>query len=115
MYLAPRNSPILASLTTHLSLLSSASQSCKDTPRELTSVGVQSVYQVAVDAPPTVGVTVKPTKLVFKKVGDKLRYTVTFVSKKGGMGRNAFGSISWNNALHQVRSPVAYTWTQMDD
>ncbi|KAK1377844.1 subtilisin-like protease SBT1.8 [Heracleum sosnowskyi] len=83
--------------------------------RELTNVGsAGSVYNVSVSAPRTVKVTVKPTKLVFKKVGDKRRYTVTFVSKKEMDqmgGRSSFGSISWNNAQHQVTSPVAFAWT----
>ncbi|KAH0642569.1 hypothetical protein KY290_034148 [Solanum tuberosum] len=79
--------------------------------REVTNVGAaSSVYEVAIDAPPSVTVTVKPTKLVFKKVGEKLHYTVTFVSKKDFKPGNAFGWISWNNAKHEVRSPVAYSW-----
>uniref|UniRef100_A0A5B6YFZ0 Subtilisin-like protease n=1 Tax=Davidia involucrata TaxID=16924 RepID=A0A5B6YFZ0_DAVIN len=81
--------------------------------RELTNVGAAgSEYQVSVDSPPTVGVTVNPSGLVFRKVGEKKRYTVTFVSKKGGMN-HAFGSIVWNNAQHQVRSPIAYAWAQL--
>lgn len=84
--------------------------------RTVTNVGAAgSVYQVTVNAPPTVQVTVKPTKLVFKNVGDKLRYTLTFVSSKGGnqvMGKPAFGSIIWSNAQHQVRSPIAISWSQ---
>ncbi|KAL2327279.1 hypothetical protein Fmac_020706 [Flemingia macrophylla] len=82
--------------------------------RVLTNVGeADSAYNVTVDAPSTVGVTVKPARLVFGKVGDRRRYTVTFVSKKGteGSARNAFGSIMWSNAQHQVRSPVAFSWT----
>ncbi|KAF2304107.1 hypothetical protein GH714_027295 [Hevea brasiliensis] len=43
----------------------------------------RSVYEVAVTAPPAVVVKVNPTKLVFRNVGDKVRYTVTFVAKKG--------------------------------
>lgn len=86
--------------------------------REVTNVGVQgSTYRVVVDAPSTINVSVKPSRLVFRNVGDKLRYTVTFMSKKGvsPMGRNAFGSITWNDAQHQVRSPVAFAWSQMWD
>ncbi|CAJ1975746.1 unnamed protein product [Sphenostylis stenocarpa] len=83
--------------------------------RTLTNVGeAGSVYNVTVDAPSTVGVTVRPTRLVFGKVGERQRYTVTFVSKKpagGDSGRYAFGSIMWSNAQHQVRSPVAFSWT----
>ncbi|XP_050217250.1 subtilisin-like protease SBT1.8 [Mercurialis annua] len=84
--------------------------------RELTNVGeAGSVYEVAVTAPSTVGISVKPNKLVFKNVGDRLRYTVTFVAKKGrrGGGRSEFGSIVWRNAQHQVRSPVSFAWTQL--
>lgn len=83
--------------------------------RELTNVGAAgSVYQSAIEAPSTVVVTVKPSKLVFKNVGEKQRYTVTFVSKNGvsPMTEDAFGSIAWTNAEHQVSSPVAFSWTQ---
>ncbi|XP_059318665.1 subtilisin-like protease SBT1.8 [Lycium ferocissimum] len=79
--------------------------------REVTNVGAAgSVYEVAIDAPSSVTVTVKPEKLVFKKVGEKLHYTVTFVSKKAVEPGNAFGWISWKNAENEVRSPVAYSW-----
>ncbi|XP_047946865.1 subtilisin-like protease SBT1.8 [Salvia hispanica] len=83
--------------------------------RELTNVDVSgSVYKVAVEAPKNVVVTVKPATLAFKKVGDKLRYTVTFVSAKGaGASRNEFGSITWKNEQHQVRSPFSYSWTRV--
>ncbi|KAF8401106.1 hypothetical protein HHK36_014410 [Tetracentron sinense] len=84
--------------------------------RELTNVGAAgSVYDVTVGGPSNVGVTVRPTKLVFRNVGAKLRYTVTFVAKKGGnlRGSSGFGSIVWSNAQHQVRSPVSYAWTQV--
>ncbi|XP_030489550.2 subtilisin-like protease SBT1.8 [Cannabis sativa] len=84
--------------------------------RQLTNVGAAgSVYNLTVDAPPMVNVSVKPTKLVFKTVGQKLRYTVTFVAARGAAssGRSAFGSIMWSNAEHQVRSPVAFAWTQL--
>lgn len=85
--------------------------------RELTNVGAAgSIYQVAVQVPASVTATVEPARLVFGNVGDKQRYTVTFVSKKGlnqFVDRNAaFGSISWNNAQHQVKSPVSFSWTR---
>lgn len=82
--------------------------------RTLTNVGqAGSVYNVTVDAPSTVAVTVKPARLVFGKVAERQRYTVTFVSKKGARdsARYEFGSIMWSNAQHQVRSPVAFSWT----
>ena len=82
--------------------------------RTLTNVGeAGSIYDVTVDAPSTVEVRVKPARLVFGKVGERRRYTVTFVSKKSGgdSGKYGFGSIMWSNAQHQVRSPVAFSWT----
>ncbi|KAF7848920.1 hypothetical protein BT93_L1445 [Corymbia citriodora subsp. variegata] len=85
--------------------------------RQLTNVGAAgSVYAVTVMGPSAVQVTVKPTKLVFAKVGDKRSYTVTFVSKRGTnqTARSDFGSIVWSNAQNEVRSPVAYAWTQIE-
>ncbi|KAI4294795.1 hypothetical protein MLD38_040872 [Melastoma candidum] len=85
--------------------------------REVTNVGsAGSVYQVSVTGPSSVGVTVNPTKLEFPKAGDKRRYTVTFTSKKGSnpAKRSEFGSIIWSDAEHEVHSPVAYAWTQLD-
>ncbi|KAL0426781.1 UNVERIFIED_CONTAM: Subtilisin-like protease SBT1.8 [Sesamum latifolium] len=83
--------------------------------RELTNVGAAgSAYLVSVEAPPTVAVSVKPSKLVFKNVGDKQRYTVTFTAKKSvNPVSHAFGSITWKNAQDQVKSPVAFSWTQL--
>lgn len=84
--------------------------------RKLTNVGeAGSVYNVNVTGPSTVGIAVKPTRLVFGKVGEMKRYTVTFVSKKGAndSARYGFGSIMWSNAQHQVKSPVAFSWTEL--
>ncbi|KHN06066.1 Subtilisin-like protease [Glycine soja] len=82
--------------------------------RVLINVGeTGSIYNVTVDAPSTMTIKVKPTRLVFEKVGERQRYTVTFVSKRGvgDSARYGFGSIMWSNAQHQVRSPVAFSWT----
>lgn len=85
--------------------------------RIVTNVGeAGSVYNVVVDVPSSVGITVKPSRLVFEKVGERKRYTVTFVSKKGADAskvRSGFGSILWSNAQHQVRSPIAFAWTEL--
>ncbi|XP_030942108.1 subtilisin-like protease SBT1.8 [Quercus lobata] len=82
--------------------------------RVLTNVGAAgSVYHVTIDVPTSVAVTVKPTRLVFGKVGDKQSYTVTFVAKgdESKAAKSEFGSIVWSNARHQVKSPVAFEWT----
>ncbi|KAJ0799631.1 putative cucumisin [Helianthus annuus] len=82
--------------------------------RRLTNVGsAGSAYDVVVDAPQGVEVDVKPKQLVFKNVGDRMRFTVTFVSKKGvntSRDDDAFGYITWKNGENQVRSPVAFSW-----
>ncbi|CAL0303214.1 unnamed protein product [Lupinus luteus] len=81
--------------------------------RTLTNVGdARSVYNVVVHGPSAVRITVKPSKLVFRKVNEKKRYTVKFVSKKGVATNDAFGSINWINSKHQVRSPVAFSWSK---
>ncbi|KAJ9162712.1 hypothetical protein P3X46_022468 [Hevea brasiliensis] len=80
---------------------------------ELTNVGVaESTYEVAVIAPSTVAVIVKPRKLFFKNAGEKLKYTVTFMARKNRKptAEAAFGSISWRYGQYIVRSPVAFTW-----
>ncbi|KAL3623583.1 hypothetical protein CASFOL_032399 [Castilleja foliolosa] len=77
--------------------------------RVLTNVGCAgSKYTVSVDMPVNVNVTVKPKKLVFKNVGERKRYNVTFEPKSSTRGMEAFGSIVWRNKLHEVRSPVAF-------
>ncbi|GAB4853711.1 hypothetical protein Ancab_017903 [Ancistrocladus abbreviatus] len=85
--------------------------------RELTNVGeARKLYRVAVDAPSMVGVKVRPSWLLFRSEGEKKRYTVTFVSKKGAappQGKTAFGSVSWNSDQNQVRSPVSFMWTEL--
>lgn len=81
--------------------------------RQLTNVGLAgSAYDVVAEAPEGVQVTVKPKRLVFKKEGDKMRYTVTFVSRKSNSD-DLFGSITWKNAENQVRSPVAFGWARV--
>lgn len=81
--------------------------------RELTNVGdAGSVYTVKVTGPSDISVAVKPARLVFKKVGDKIRYTVTFKSATpGGPMDAAFGWLTWSSDEHDVRSPISYTWS----
>ncbi|MED6119487.1 hypothetical protein PIB30_012394 [Stylosanthes scabra] len=84
--------------------------------RRLTNVGdAGSVYRVNVNGPTGVNITVKPTRLVFEKVGERKTYTVTFVSSKGAKetARYGFGSIVWRNPQHQVKSPVAIAWSAL--
>ncbi|KAL2939800.1 Subtilisin-like protease SBT1.8 [Bienertia sinuspersici] len=85
--------------------------------RELTNVGAaRTYYKAYVDAPPSVGVKVRPSRLLFRSVGEKKKYTVTFYARKGKTppaSRNGFGSLLWSSKSYQVRSPVSFTWTRM--
>ncbi|KAK8620061.1 hypothetical protein V6N13_066546 [Hibiscus sabdariffa] len=84
--------------------------------RELTNVGPKrSTYRVVVNGPSTVGISVRPRALTFRTVGEKKRYTVTFVAKRGTspMAKPEFGSIVWGNARNQVKSPVSFSWTSL--
>lgn len=84
--------------------------------RVLKNVGskADAVYEVKVNAPPSVKVSVSPAKLEFSEVDDKLSYEITFASAGGLEGlksiKSAFGSIEWSDGLHIVRSPIAVVW-----
>lgn len=89
--------------------------SSKTFMRTVTNVGeVNSVYSIKVDPPPKgVTLTVKPTKLAFSPAVKKLRYmvTVTVDSKNlvlDDLGA-VFGSLSWSDGKHVVRSPLVVT------
>ncbi|KAI3790047.1 hypothetical protein L2E82_02859 [Cichorium intybus] len=75
--------------------------------RRLTNVGpAGSVnYEVEVEAPEGVEVMVKPERLVFEKVGERVRYTVTFVSEKKGEDGGGFGRITWKNGHYNRLTP----------
>ncbi|CAA6664642.1 unnamed protein product [Spirodela intermedia] len=82
--------------------------------RELTNVGeAASEYAVEVTAPASIAVTVKPSKLLFTRVGQKLRYSVSFSPVKvRSPEAPSFGWVTWKSGRHQVRSPVAVSWNK---
>ncbi|XP_051146615.1 subtilisin-like protease SBT1.6 [Andrographis paniculata] len=73
----------------------------------------KTVYRVKVDPPKGVSVSVKPGKLVFSESVRKLGYYVTISvdSKKIVLGESGavFGSLSWVDGRHVVRSPIVVT------
>ncbi|KAK4774101.1 hypothetical protein SAY87_029120 [Trapa incisa] len=85
--------------------------------RALTNVGsaVNAVYEVKVEAPSDVDVSVLPSKLVFSENSRTLSYEVTFSSPQfrlPGLSSASFGSIEWSDGTHRVRSPIAVRWHQ---
>ncbi|GAV62890.1 Peptidase_S8 domain-containing protein/PA domain-containing protein/Inhibitor_I9 domain-containing protein, partial [Cephalotus follicularis] len=82
--------------------------------RTVTNVGsVTAVYRPKILAPKEVNVTVKPSKLVFTGTAKKRSFIVTVTADVNhlalGDSGAAFGSISWTDGKHLVRSPIVVT------
>lgn len=93
---------------------SSMGVSSKTFVRTVTNVGpANSVYRVKVEGPKGVTVTVKPGKLVFSEKVREMRYFVSVQadSKNLVLGDSGavFGSLSWMDGKHVVRSPILVT------
>ena len=75
--------------------------------RTLTNVGIPGIYQVEFAEPEGVTMTVTPTKLDFKKVGQKESYKITLKAKKAGeLKEYVFGRLTWTDGKHHVSSPI---------
>ncbi|XP_031497840.1 subtilisin-like protease SBT5.6 [Nymphaea colorata] len=82
--------------------------------RTVTNVGITGkvTYNASVIPPSGVSVKIHPRKLHFRAVGEKRSFTVTF--KVTGHGRSSgmkkgdyvFGSYTWSDGTHRVRSPI---------
>lgn len=88
-----------------------AANGVKAVNRTVTNVGVEdSIYSLVVEAPAGLHVEVVPKKLQFSRDVKTLSYQVTFkvdATPKGDL----FGSITWSNEQHKVRSPFAVSTT----
>jgi subtilisin family serine protease len=74
---------------------------------------VDAVYDVKVDAPANVHVSVSPSKLEFNAKNQTLSYEITFTSVLSGLvgdSLSKFGWIEWSDGVHNVRSPIAVRW-----
>ncbi len=75
--------------------------------RTVHDVGGGGTYEVSVDTPPGVDVIVSPTSLTLAP-GTEASYAVTFTSTSSAVFDDwAFGSLTWENDGHAVRSPIA--------
>ncbi|GFY89858.1 subtilisin-like serine protease 2 [Actinidia rufa] len=82
--------------------------------RTATNVGpINSVYRVRVESPKGTVVTVKPSTLVFSDRVKKIRYAVTITVDPKNLVLDdsgaVFGSLSWVDGKHVVRSPIVVT------
>lgn len=78
--------------------------------RTMTNVGeATSSYAVTVAAPEGVYVSVKPNKLYFSRVNQKVKYSVTFSRTGSGtkVGEYGQGFLKWVSAKHSIRSPIS--------
>ncbi|KAG8385367.1 hypothetical protein BUALT_Bualt03G0035700 [Buddleja alternifolia] len=77
--------------------------------RNVTNVGIgNSSYSVTIDAPPGYSVQISPATLYFSKQGEQHSFSIT-VEAENSARRNvfAFGSYTWSDGIHQVRSPIS--------
>ncbi|XP_021907840.1 subtilisin-like protease SBT1.5 [Carica papaya] len=85
--------------------------------RQVTNVGdPHSAYNVTIRAPRGTLVTVKPERLAFRRVGQKLNFLVrveaTAVKLAPGASSVHSGSIEWTDGKHIVNSPLVVTMQQ---
>ncbi|XP_022964269.1 subtilisin-like protease SBT1.4 [Cucurbita moschata] len=80
--------------------------------RTVTNVGdeVDAVYEVKVESPQGVEITVLPNKLEFSAKDRTQSYEITFTKINGIKNSASFGSIQWSDGSHIVRSPVAVSF-----
>jgi hypothetical protein len=73
--------------------------------RTVTNVGAAATYQVSVSAPAGIEVTVDPTQLTIGR-NKTASYTVRLHNAGAALDEYTFGSLTWSDGTHQVRSPL---------
>jgi hypothetical protein len=75
--------------------------------RTVTNVGPAATYNVTYDAPTGIGVAVTPNTLTLAN-GESATYYVTFTTLSSAtLNAWTFGSLTWSDGTHNVRSPIA--------
>ncbi len=79
----------------------------KTVHRTVTNVGAApATYTVAVQQPPQFRVDVSPTSLTLQP-GESATYGITIRNRVAAAGVWRFGSLTWTDGTHVVRSPIA--------
>ncbi|XP_048140303.1 subtilisin-like serine-protease S [Rhodamnia argentea] len=65
-----------------------------------------TVYTAVINYPPGVRVAVYPAQLRFTQAGQKMSFRIDFSPYKNSNGSFVFGSLTWSNGVHIVRSPI---------
>lgn len=75
--------------------------------RRVTNVGPAGTYNVSIDAPAGIDVTVNPASLTLG-AGESASYNVTFTANAFSVVNAwTFGSLTWSDGSHNVTSPIA--------
>ncbi|KAK6946419.1 PA domain [Dillenia turbinata] len=82
--------------------------------RTVTNVGpLNAVYRAKIESPKGVNISVKPGKLVFSEKARKMSFVVSVSADTRNLVLDesgaAFGSLSWMDGKHVVRSPIVIT------
>ncbi|KAG2682684.1 hypothetical protein I3760_11G202500 [Carya illinoinensis] len=76
--------------------------------RTVTNVGSPCKYNVTVQEPAGVSVSVEPTTLEFKSIGEKKTFKITLKTKARSLIVDyVFGHLIWSDGKHFVRSPIS--------
>ncbi|KAK6926090.1 Subtilisin-like protease, fibronectin type-III domain [Dillenia turbinata] len=76
--------------------------------RTVTNVGpVNSTYNAIISPPLGITVSVKPRKLTFSSTRKSITFNVTVSSMHQVNAGYVFGSLTWTDGLHTVRSPIS--------
>lgn len=105
-FVCPNTLPLSVDLN-YPSIALSALQGERTVTRTVTNVGsANSLYSVVIHPPANVQVSISPEELLFHHKGEKLVFQVTFTTLKV-TGNYSFGSYTWTDGQHHVRSPFA--------
>lgn len=63
-------------------------------------------YTASLEQPEGAILGVVPNKLKFRRAGEKKRFRIDVVPRKPSSGKFVFGSITWTDGIHKVRSPI---------
>ena len=74
--------------------------------RKVTNVGPAGTYNVSISEPTGVDVQVTPSSLTFG-AGETKTFSVTITRETAPFGTYKFGSLTWSDGTHAVRSPIA--------
>ncbi|KAL4187380.1 hypothetical protein AMTRI_Chr09g38770 [Amborella trichopoda] len=108
-YTCPSNSSIesISDLNyPSIAIVNLDNKSGKTVKRTVTNVGIdmETIYTATVKAPKGLDVKVSPDRLQFTETSKSLSYQVTFASSGSSIKKDAFGSITWSNGKHSVKT-----------